>query len=36
MQAGTTTDGAVREWRPPYVVDPAGVLVGLHAYDADT
>ena len=26
MQAGTTTDGAVREWRPPYPVDPAGVL----------
>lgn len=29
MQAGTTTDGAVREWRPPYPVDPAGVLSPL-------
>ncbi|HEX5811425.1 MAG TPA: DNA-3-methyladenine glycosylase 2 family protein [Pseudonocardia sp.] len=29
MQAGATTDGAVREWRPPYPVDPAGVLAPL-------
>ena len=29
MQAGATTEGAVREWRPPYPVDPAGVLAPL-------
>ena len=29
MQAGATTEGAVREWRPPYLVDPAGVLAPL-------
>ena len=29
MQAGATTDGAVREWRPPYAIDLAGVLAPL-------